>query len=90
MPVSLDPAGLLRDSFDKQNYRSSTEELLLIADYAVDRAQTTMADILSGELGPNRLYCGPDNRLVPTQFKVHCLYDGRSGRDRVELPYRRI
>jgi ATP-dependent helicase/nuclease subunit B len=86
MPVSLDPAGLLRDSFDKQKLTGSTEELLLIADYAVDRAQTTMADILSGELGakPTVLRTG-QSPCSYCQFKVHCLYDGRSGRDRVQI-----
>ena len=74
MPVLLDLAGLLRDAFDKQKLTGSTEELLLIADYAVDRAQTTMADILAVSWEPNRLYCGPDNRLVPTVSSKYIAY----------------
>ncbi len=86
MPVATDSAGLLRDAFDKQKMTGSSEELLLIADFAADRAQATMADILSGELGarPTVLRAG-QSPCSYCQFKVHCLYDGRTGRDRVQI-----
>lgn len=86
MPTVTSNSELLRDAFDKQSIVLEQEKLTLLADFAAERARSSMANILKGDIGarPTVLRAG-QSPCSYCAYKAHCQYDDRTGRDRARL-----